>query len=191
MKLKSMTLKSKNYSMAMAVACLLCSGSQMFAAIDMWLNIPGIPSGSTSMQFPNQIQLASFSEGITNSVTILPSGATNGTPMVGSIVVTKTLDPTSPTLYLACAQGTELQNPVVLSVAKAGASPETVFYTLTLSNVWVTSVQSAGAPGSGAVQETVTLTCGQIQWSYTPTLANGSLGTPIVHSWNAQTGTGN
>ena len=172
------------------MACLLFSSLPLWAAIDLFLNIPNIPGESQAPGFVNQIELSGFSESIANPVAIIPSGVSNGPAVLGNIVITKNLDATSTPLYLACAQGTMLQNPVVLTVQKAGTTP-VVIYTLSLTNVYVKSVASSASGGGSLPAETVTLTCGQIQWSYVPILPNGSAGTPIVHSWNAQNGTGN
>ena len=188
MKLKAVTLKSRNY-WAAAAACLFCSAFPLPAAIDTFLVIPGIPGESADSQFPNSIELNTFSESIANSLAVVSTGVVSNKATVGTITCTKPLDKASPPLYLACAQGAQLQNPVVFYFRTAAVAGNTnIFYSVTLSNVWVQSVQS-GLSG-GTTSETLALTCGQIQWSYSAENANGTYAAPIVHSWNVQTGTG-
>ena len=185
-----MNMKSKIY-WAAAAACLFCSASPLLAAFDTFLVIPGMPGESTDAEFPNSVELSAFSEGIANAITVVPSGVVSNTPALGTITFTKAVDKTSPLLYLACAQGTQLQNPVVFYFRKVVAGNTNLFYSVTLSNVWVKSVQSSSSSGGASLSENVALTCGQIQWSYSAQNTDGSYQTPIVHSWNAQTGTGN
>lgn len=187
-----MILKSTNGWAAVVVAFLFCSASPLLAAVDNFLVIPGIPGESTDAQFPNSFQTTGFSESMANAITVVSTGVVSNTPTLGTVSFSKYVDKGSPLLYLACAQGTQLQNPVVFYFRNAtGGNTTNIFYSVTLSNVWVKSVQSAFSNDSGMPTENVTLTCGQIQWSYAAVNANGTYQTPIVHSWNAQTGTGN
>lgn len=179
---------------AVAVVCLICSTSPLMAAESMFLNIPGIKGESTVSGYQNQINVYSFSWGAsypsTNSNTGVGGGTTNKTSFV-PLTILKNVDSASTPLYLACAQTAKLQDPVVFTIAKTSSSGSLqAFYTITLTNVYVQSVQASGATG-GTPTESLSLIYGYIQWSYTPFNSSGQPGTPIVHSWDIIDNTGN
>ena len=171
-----------------AAVSLFCSAFPSRAAINVYLNFPGIPGEVTTANFSQQIELSSLSGGITNTVTIGPGGPVTGKPGFTDIVITKTLDSASTPLYLACAQGTVTKN-VVFTMTKVTGVSEIAFYTLTMGTAVVKSVSTSVS--GGTPMETVVLTgTTSIQWSYTPMHSDGTLGTPIVHNWDIVNNTG-
>ncbi|MDB6108580.1 MAG: hypothetical protein JWR69_330 [Pedosphaera sp.] len=160
------------------------------AAGNIYLNIPGIKGESLTSGYQGQIAVSTFSEGINNTIAIgTGSGTGSGKAAFADITIAKNLDSASTPMYLTCAQGSPLQNPVVLTVTKTTGTGEVAYYTLTLSNVFIKSISTTTTAGEGATENLV-LTCGSIQWSYTPFNSTGQPGTPIVHNWSVLSQTG-
>lgn len=151
--------------MAFAVALLLLSSPRIFAAYDAFLYIAGIPGEATANGHTNEIAVLSYSEGVSIPVTIGSGGGTTGTPAFNHLKIVKYLDKASPLLLLACAQGTHISQAVLTLRDQAGGQVE--FYKITLTGVFISSVQIGGS-GSGDARptETVTLAFQQIQWTY-------------------------
>ena len=186
-----MKIQIKSWSWAViAAASLVCSAFPLKAAVNIYLNFPGIKGEVATGTYAQQIEVNSLSGGISNVVTVTGSGVSVGKPVLTDIVITKPLDSASTPLYLACAQGTQTRNVVFTMTKSTGASnSEIAFYTLTMGSVVVKSIQTSVS--GGTPMETVVLTCTTtMQWSYTPVNPDGTLATPIVHTWNIATNTG-
>lgn len=151
--------------LVLAAALLLFSSPRIFAAYDAFLYISGIPGEATASGHTNEIAVLSFSEGVSIPVTIGSGGGTTGTPAFGNLKIVKYLDKASPLLFLACAQGTHISQAVLTLRDQTGGQVE--FYKITLTGVFISSVQTGGSSsGDARPTETVTLAFQQIQWTY-------------------------
>jgi type VI secretion system secreted protein Hcp len=185
-----MKSKTKIPFMALAAALLFLSSSRIFAAYDAFLNINGIQGEAIASGHSNEIVVLSFSEGVSNTVTIGSGGTTTGTPAFGNLTILKAIDKSSPSLYLACAQGTHISQAVLTLRNQTGGQVE--FYRITLTSVYITSVQTGGSSSGGErPTETVTLAFQQIQWTYQQVDGNGnSVGPSIQTQFNLTGPTG-
>jgi type VI secretion system secreted protein Hcp len=185
-----MKSKTKIPFMALAAALLLLSSSRIFAAYDAFLNITGIQGEAIASGHSNEIVVLSFSAGVHKPITINSGGVTTGTTTFDNLTILKAIDKASPSLYLACAQGTHISQVVLTLRSQTGGQVE--FYKITLTDVFVTSVQTSGSSSGGErPTETVTLAFQQIQWTYQQVDGNGnSVGPSIQTQFNLSSPTG-
>ncbi len=179
----------KTQALRFLPALLLCSAlaNSAFAASNYFLEIDGIPGESKDVGHPNTIAVDTFSFGASNSGPVGTGGGGGGAGRVSfsEISFKKTIDKTSPLLYLNTANGRPIRT-AVLFVRKSGGTtgrPPADFYTITLSDVRVSSVQTSGGNGDVPV-ESFSLTYGKIEFSYSAQKPDGSLDTPIKSGWD-------
>jgi type VI secretion system secreted protein Hcp len=143
----------------------LLATSSASAAQDIYLKLDGIPGDSQSQAAEGQIDVSSFSFGVTNPASGPGKGASR--PTFSDLQVSKRVDSASPQLLAAAASGRTIPTGV-LTVVSAGEGTRTN-YSLCLSGLRVTSDQTGG---SDTLQETVGFAYGSI--------------VEIVHSFDAQ-----
>src|SRR5215831_4671794 len=117
-------------------------------AFDAFLKIDGIVGETTDKTHPGEIQVDSFSWGVSNPATIGPGGGiSSGRASLSSL---NFLGPTSkagPNLMLACATGKHLQS-ALLTCRTRGSNP-IEFLKIRLTDVLVESYQQSGGAGGG------------------------------------------
>ncbi len=136
-----------------------------FAAADMFLELDGIPGESTSEAHPRTIRIESFSIG----VSLTPGTTAGAKPTFRDISFSKSIDKTSPVLYLNCASGKHLKS-ATLYVRNSGERAFD-FYIIKLSDVVVTSVQTSGA--GDLPMESFSLNYTKIEFHYIPQNVSG------------------
>lgn len=154
------------------------------ATVDYFLVIDGIPGESTDARYANAIKIESFSFGVTGYVPTGGGGA--GTPVFSDISFTKTIDRSSPLLFLQCAQGKNIPS-ATLYCRKAGEKPME-FYVIKMTDVLISSFQTSGS-SDALPTETLSLNYTKIELSYTPQKPDGSPGTPVETGWDIETNT--
>jgi len=144
------------------------------AAVDMFLQLDGIPGDSRDAQFQGATDVLAYSWGVSNT------GA--GRPSFQDLSLTKYIDATSPVLLQRAASGERIPS-ARLSVRKAGERPF-VYTRLCLTDVTVKSISSGGSGGEDRLTENVSLGYRSVVESYIPAKADGTPGTPIVGGWD-------
>jgi type VI secretion system secreted protein Hcp len=175
--------------MTIVLGVVFLSPLRSLGAYNIYLNLTGVTGESTNASYLNQIVVNSFSQRV--SVVVSPgSGGGNSVskPTFTDLTLVKPLDVSSPTLLLDCARGTAFSQ-AVLTFQDQSSNP-TAFYTITLKNVIISSVQSAGSSGGDSrPSETVTLNFTAITWTYQQLDNAGQpVGSPVTHSYNIATG---
>ena len=94
-------------------------------------------------------------------------GHAGGRAEFSDFTFTKPLDASSPTLYLACAQG-KIHPTAKLTLCRAGGD-RLDFLVIEMTDVMVTSVSPSGTGDSQdpVPEEAVTLAYGKVTWTYT------------------------
>jgi len=157
--------------------------SPAWAAFDMFLKIEGpvIEGESTAPGYTNQMQLFSYSQGISNPSFIDASGLHSGRASLSSLSVMKKLDKSTPLLLLNSNQGTHIGK-VTLSLVLAGVS-DGLICTVYMEDVLIESVQHSGSSGGDdRPTESVSFACSRIRWSYYPT--PGSQAGKVESGWD-------
>jgi type VI secretion system secreted protein Hcp len=115
-----------------------------------FLKIDGIAGESTDAKHKGEIEVESFSFGVTQSASpATAGGARAGKATFEDLNVVTSFSRASPRLLQACATGEHLRS-AVLTARRSGGKAQFEFMTLTLSDVLVSAYRS-GATGAEAV----------------------------------------
>ena len=166
---------------AVAAAAFI-STAPLQAASDYLLEIEGIPGESVDALHPRTIEIQSFSLGASNPALVSTGGgASSGKVSFSDISFSKSLDKSSPLLYLHCAQGKHIPQ-ATLYLRQSGADKPAEYYVIKLTDVLVTSVQTSG--GGDRPMESLSLNFAKIEFIYRAQKPDGSLDTPVRSGWD-------
>ncbi len=135
---------------------------------EIHLDLAGIQGESSSTAHPNEIEISSFSWGVSNSPVNTGSGAIKGGKVsITEVTVTKFFDKASVQLLKASANGQIFKSAkITWSKSTGGKKPED-FITITLQGVLISSIQqSSSRTGEGMGMETVTLSFDAVTVDY-------------------------
>ncbi len=143
---------------------------------DYFLKIDGIPGESTDKQHKDEIELASFTWGLSNVATHGGGGA--GRADFHDFYFTARVSKASPLLFLSCASGKHI-NEASLSVRRVGGGKgsQMEYLKIKFSDVLITSFQE-GAGGGEAPVESVGLAFARLELAY------GSSGAAVKSGWD-------
>src|SRR4029077_7947747 len=112
------------------------------AHASVFLSIPSIPGGSTTLGFTNDIELHSFQFSNARTITLL-SGSTGqqaSVPAISDLVITKTMDKSSPGIVKAILLNQGISKiDMFLTKPSAFSKEQFVYAHYTLSNVLFSS----------------------------------------------------
>lgn len=144
-------------------------------ASDYLLEIDGIKGESGDAKHKDQIEIESFSWGVTNPGSFA-AGAGGGVAKASfhDLHFTTKVNKASPVLMLSCATGKHIPK-AVLTVRKAGGKQEE-YYKIKLADVMISSYQSGGSESSHAAPtDQFSLNFAKLEFEYKPQKADGSL----------------
>jgi type VI secretion system secreted protein Hcp len=140
----------------------------MTMSFDAFLKIDGIPGESRDDKHKNEIDVLSFSFGISRK-------SARGRASIADFTIVKTVDSASPLLFDAACQGDTLKS-ALFSARKAGKEQQE-FIKITFDQVIISSVQHSGAPGTDSVpMESVSLDFQSLEMEVFKQNPDGSLG---------------
>ncbi|MGI0036842.1 MAG: type VI secretion system tube protein Hcp [Nitrososphaera sp.] len=143
------------------------------AAVDYFLKIEGVDGESTSETHKDWIEIQSFSWGMSNSGSMAAGGGGGaGKASFSSLRLTTDISKASPKLFEACATGKHFPSATLTLVDSEQRGLE--FMKVTLSDVIISSYQSAGTSGEFPA-ESFRLNFAKIEYEYTPQKADGSM----------------
>ncbi|HEY6226991.1 MAG TPA: type VI secretion system tube protein Hcp [Verrucomicrobiae bacterium] len=151
------------------------------AAVDIFLKITEIPGESTDAVHKDEIDISSYSFGMSNSTTI--GGAGTGRVTFKDISLTKRVDKSSPLLMLDCAKGQRIPE-AIITLAKSGADKPIDFLRITLTDAFVTSVASSAAAGDDSPTESVSFNFAKIKFEYYQQHPDGSVTLAGTFGWD-------
>ena len=151
--MKPIPTLSRTLALTAPAVALTLTGAH--AASDYLLEIDGIKGESKAEKHKDAIEIESFSWGATNA----------GTARAITLNFGKRLDKSSPQLFLRCATGQHIPT-VKLICKKSTQEGETDYYVVTLSDVMVSSYQSAGGGGGSGGTAGNTVPTDQISFNY-------------------------
>ncbi len=143
----------------------------------MFLKLDGVEGESVDSKHKGEIDVESFSWGLTNPSSATGQGA--GKVSMQDFHFVMRQNAASPKLILACATGEHIKK-AVLTVRKAGKEQQE-YLKVTMQDCLVSSYQTGGT-GEEVPSDQVALNFGQIDYSYSPQAADGRLEAPIVAS---------
>jgi type VI secretion system secreted protein Hcp len=150
---------------------------------DMFLMLDGIKGESADDKHKGEIDILSFSWGLAQSGSgHSGTGSGTGKVEVSDISIMKTLDKSSPTLQLACANGKHITKGK-LTLRKAGESP-LEYLTVDLEGILVSNYQVSGSNGGGIPTESITLNFVKVKTEYWTQGEKGAKGENANFSWD-------
>lgn len=143
-------------------------------ASDIFAKIGDIKGESPDSKHKDEVEVLSWSWGVTNAVTIRGgSGGGKGKASFNDFNFTHHIDKASPVLLKACATGQHIKE-ATITVRKAGKGQQE-FLIIKMNDVIITSVDLSGAGDAPATAEHVALQFAKVDLEYKPQKANGSL----------------
>jgi len=162
-------------------------------SVDYFLKIDTIDGESEDDKHKSEIELSSFNwEEIQSGTFAQGSGGGSGKVRMGNFEFTMRTNKASPKLMLACATGQHIPT-AKLTCRKAGGGQQE-FYTITMSDVLVSSYKTGSATGGGERDgdednfggynegvpvDHIGLNFGKIEVEYRPQKEDGSLDNPV------------
>lgn len=136
---------------------------------DAFLKIEGIPGESTDAKHKDQIEILSYSHGVSQMASASEStagGKTAGRCDHQDFSIVKELDKASPLLNLFCCKGEHIKKMTLELCAATGDKSPYMRYEF--ENLIISSV-SIGGGGDGIPTESVTFNYNKINWIYIDT----------------------
>ena len=145
------------------------------AQVDGFLKIGDLKGESQDDKHKDWIHCHSFSFGVTNTGTGGSNlGSGGGRSNIQDMHFTKTIDVSSPNLWIACATGKHFPKANVV-VRRAGEKPQE-YLQYEMTEAYISSITTSGHEGGGLAQESVSINFSKIKMVYTPQNADGSPG---------------
>jgi type VI secretion system secreted protein Hcp len=133
--------------------------------IETFLKIEGVEGESKDKEHTNEIDVLSFSWGLTQSTsTHAGTGGATGKVSFGDITVIKNVDSASPLLVLRCCEGKHFPE-AILTFRKTGEHPYDILK-ITLEDVIISHIDIVGSVGDSVLQEQVGLNFAKITFEY-------------------------
>lgn len=158
-------------------------------AVDLFLKIPEIPGESQKDGHKDEIDILSFSFGATQTGSFHNGGKGGGSGKadISDLSVMKYVDKASGVLYRYCASGKHIPQ-VVLYAQKAGDGDKPLtYYTITLDQALVSSVQNSGSSGGDSITESVSFNTAKLSFEYQAQGADGAKdGGPVKAYYDVQ-----
>ena len=162
------------------------------AAADYFLKIDGIDGESHDSKHKNEIDVASWSWGATNSGTMSAGGGGGaGKVSMQDFHFVMSVNKATPKLILACANGQHIKK-AVLTCRKAGTDQQE-YLVYTFSDILVSSYQTGGSGGgshdraaSVIPTEQISLNYAKMEIEYKEQKADGTLAGTIKSGWDVK-----
>jgi type VI secretion system secreted protein Hcp len=141
-------------------------------ASDIFAKLGDIKGESLDNKHKDEIEVLSWSWGVTNAITLAGTGAGQGKASFHDLSFIHKIDKASPALMRACATGVHLKE-ATITHRKAGKGQQE-FLVIKMNDVMITAMTDADS-SDGDSAETVSLAFAKIDVAYRPQKADGSL----------------
>ena len=153
-----------------------------------YVNFGDIKGESTDKDHKDWVVITSYKQSVTQAVAAHQAGVARvGKATFSEFAIVKRLDVASPKLFEAACQGTDLKEVTIELVHASGNAP---YLQIKLSDVVITGVfDDAEATGNAQYPtETVNMSYGVIQITYTRQKADGTAAGNVAAKWNVTKG---
>ena len=132
-------------------------------AVDMFLKIDGIEGDARDAKHKGEIELLSFSWGVSNTSTTGGGGAGQGKIIPQDFSIMKSLDKATPKLFERMCEGTHIPE-VLVSAGGSAVKGEQEFLKIKLTDVLISSYTTGGS-GGGVPMESLSFNFGSVEIS--------------------------
>lgn len=154
----------------LALATVATTNDADAATVDYFLKVEGVDGESTDAAHKNEIDLHSFSWGVSQlsgGARQAGGGGGAGKSAFQDFTFTHNVDKASPALALYAANGSVIKKAtLVVRRGDGNKGPAAEFLKITFEDVLVTSVKIVGASESQFPQEEVALNFSKVKWEY-------------------------
>ncbi|HXJ84279.1 MAG TPA: type VI secretion system tube protein Hcp [Candidatus Methylomirabilis sp.] len=151
-------------------------------AENMWLKIDGCKGEANDDKHKDEIDVESYSWGMTHPVHSAGSGLSGGESTASPLVVTKFVDKASPNLMKFCMNA-KVFSEVLLTCRKRGENP-IEYMKIKMKNALVAGVQDSGANDGAVAQESISFAFTAVEVEYTPQKPDGTADGAVTMKWD-------
>ena len=151
-------------------------------ATDIFAKLGDIKGESIDDKHKDEIEVLSFSWGVTNAGSVATGGGGAGKATFRDLSIVHNIDKASPKLLQACATGVHLKE-ATITHRKAGRSQQE-YLIVKMNDIIITSVAHGG--GDQTPSETVTLAFAKVNLEYKPQKADGSLDAGVFFKYDVK-----
>lgn len=151
-----------------------------------FLKIDGIQGESTDEKHKDEIEVQSWSWGVSQTGTSASSGGTTGKVEIQSMHIVAAASKASPRLMLACASGQHSKEATLTAARRKKKGKLQDLVTFKLSDVLVASYHIGAEQGVQPV-DAFDLSFTKIEMQYIPTKEDGSPDAPVKAGWDVKT----
>ena len=151
-------------------------------AESMWIKIDGCKGEAGDDTHKDEIDIQSFSWGMTHPVSASGTGQSMGESSASDLSVMKLVDRASPNLMKFCMNAKVFPE-VLLTCRKRGESPID-YMKIKMKNALISSVQNSGAADGGPLSESVSFAFTAVEVEYTPQKDDGSADGAVTMTWD-------
>jgi type VI secretion system secreted protein Hcp len=166
------------------------SAQSSVSGYEVHLDLGSIQGESNSSAHPNEIEVVSFSWGLSNTAVRSAQGGTSkgGKASIGEISVVKYTDKSTPQLFAAVTACQTFKTATIsLSKSTGGKKPED-YFTVKMTNVYISSMQLSSPSGGELGKETITLNFQTVSLDYKMQTAMGILVSAATASYDLTQG---
>jgi type VI secretion system secreted protein Hcp len=160
---------------------LLGTDTAYAAQVDYFLKIDGVEGESMDDRHKNEIDVESFSWGVTNPGSFASGGGSGaGKANFSDFNFTMSYNKSSPVLMQACASGKHFKS-ATFTVRKAGENQQE-FLIYKFTDIIISSYQTSG--GGDIPMDAVSFAFTKVEVEYKIQRPDGSLGDPVKAGWD-------
>ena len=149
----------------------------------IYMKIPGIDGDVAAVGHEKEIELNSFQFGVSNPVTSSSGGGGGaGKVSISDIAITKVMDKSSPLLFGKTVTGAHIPQVDIYFVKTSGSGGLQTYAHYILKQVTLSSYSVSS--GGDRPSESVSLNFAQIQFEFSSSNPDGTLGSPITSGWD-------
>jgi type VI secretion system secreted protein Hcp len=154
---------------------------------EIFMKVDGIMGESNDEKHKGELELLSFSFGLKNTGSVVGGGGGAGTADFASFCFEKLYDRSSPALFLGTASGEHFKSATVTFRKPGGKQPE--FLTYKFEDILFDQYDQGGSDEPPLLED-AGFKFREVTVSYRPQNPDGTLGSPIIASWDLSTNKG-
>jgi type VI secretion system secreted protein Hcp len=151
-------------------------------AESMWIKIDGCKGEATDDKHKDEIDIQSFSWGLSHPVSSSGTGQSMGESSASDLSVMKLVDRSTPNLMKFCMNA-KVFGEVLLTCRKRGEDP-IEYMKVKMKNALISNIQNSGASEGGPLSESVSFAFTAVEVEYTPQKDDGSADGAVTMKWD-------